>query len=196
MPPALFNEAITVNARLSGWQDITVPKRASNIPGVDAGASTGSPTPALAWSIPGRMWAPDPFLLHLREGRLIYDLWESTATGQRADQTTTISASVACGDSPYGWLEKCLDFATIRAPKIDEYEKLINQQSIFNAALRVWGVTQAVRCDHWSLSGPMLAATGLECLGILRKVDHYELLYDDFEWDVGYRSRRRLLTAR
>jgi len=67
-------------------------------------------------------------------------------------------------------------FCDYSGPKFDEYEKLITNIRSFNAALRVWGLI-SVRWRFQLEPFRPIACAPLEfCLGILRKVDHYELL--------------------
>ena len=70
-------------------------------------------------------------------------------------------------------------------PKIDEYEKLITNNPIFRRRIEGLGVITREQAINWSLSGPMLRASGVPW--DLRKVDHYEC-YDDFEWSVATAS--------
>ncbi len=111
---------------------------------------------------------------------MIYDLWEA-ATGQRLINNNYFRIGGVAADLPWGWLEKCRDFCDWFGPKIDEYEKLITNNPIFRKRIEGLGVIGRDEAINWSLSGPMLRASGVPW--DLRKVDHYEC-YDDFDWDV------------
>ncbi len=67
-------------------------------------------------------------------------------------------------------------------PKIDEYEKLITNNPIFRKRIEGLGTIQRDQAINWSLSGPMLRASGVSW--DLRKVDSYEC-YDDFDWQIA-----------
>ena len=74
------------------------------------------------------------------------------------------------------------DFCNWFGPKIDEYEKLITNNPIFRRRIEGLGTITREQAINWSLSGPMLRASGVAW--DLRKVDHYEC-YDDFDWEVA-----------
>jgi NAD(P)H-quinone oxidoreductase subunit H len=126
--------------------------------------------------------AQTPFFYIFREREMIYDLWEA-ATGQRLINNNYFRIGGVAVDLPYGWLEKCEDFCDWFGPKIDEYEKLITDNPIFRKRIVGLGTISREQAINWSLSGPMLRASGVPW--DLRKVDHYEC-YDDFEWSVAW----------
>ena len=125
--------------------------------------------------------AQTPFFYIFREREMIYDLWEA-ATGQRLINNNFFRIGCVACDLPYGWLEKCIDFCYWFAPKIDEYEKLITNNPIFKKRIEGLGTIERDQAINWSLSGPMLRASGVSW--DLRKVDSYEC-YDDFEWEIA-----------
>jgi NAD(P)H-quinone oxidoreductase subunit H len=160
----MFNEAVTVNApeRLA---DVPVPKRASYIRVLML--ELNRIANHLLWLGPflADVGAQTPFFYIFREREMIYDLWEA-ATGQRLVNNNYFRiGGVAVG------------------PKIDEYEKLITNNPIFRKRIEGLGVIGKEQAINWSLSGPMLRASGVPW--DLRKVDHYEC-YDDFEWAVAW----------
>jgi len=123
----MFYEAIVVNApeRLA---NIPVPKRASYIRVLML--ELNRIANHLLWLGPflADVGAHTPFFYIFREREMIYDLWEA-ATGQRLINNNFFRiGGVAC-DLPYGWLEKCIDFCDWFGPKIDEYEKLIKNNT-------------------------------------------------------------------
>ena len=176
----MFYEAIVVNApeRLA---NIVVPKRASYIRVLML--ELNRIANHLLWLGPflADVGAQTPFFYIFREREMIYDLWEA-ATGQRLINNNFFRiGGVAC-DLPYGWLEKCIDFCDWFAPKIDEYEKLITNNPIFKKRIEGLGTIEREQAINWSLSGPMLRASGVSW--DLRKVDSYEC-YEDFEWEIA-----------
>ena len=179
----MFNEAITVNA-VEKLADIPVPKRASYIRMLML--ELNRIANHLLWLGPFMldMGAGTPLFYIFREREMIYDLWEA-ATGSRMVNNNYFRVGGVAADLTYGWLAKCQDFCDHFAPKIDEYERLISDNPIFQR--RIEGVGCITREDaiSWGLSGPMLRASGVKW--DLRKVDHYEN-YDDFDWDVPWET--------
>ncbi len=175
----MFNEAITVNAP-EQLANIAVPKRASYIRVIML--ELNRIANHLLWLGPfmGDVGATTPFFYIFRERELIYDLWEA-ATGQRLINNNYFRVGGVAADLPYGWIDKCEDFCDYFDPKIDEYEKLITNNPIFRRRVEGVGGFTKEEAINWSLSGPMLRATGVKW--DLRRVDHYEC-YDDFDWDI------------
>jgi NAD(P)H-quinone oxidoreductase subunit H len=175
----MFNEAITVNApeRLA---DIPVPKRASYIRVIML--ELNRIANHLLWLGPfmADVGATTPFFYIFRERELIYDLWEA-ATGQRLINNNYFRIGGVAADLPYGWIDKCEDFCDYFYDKVDEYEKLITDNPIFRRRVIDVGTITQAEAINWSLSGPMLRASGVKW--DLRRVDHYEC-YDDFEFDI------------
>ncbi|PZV13482.1 MAG: NADH-quinone oxidoreductase subunit D [Leptolyngbya sp.] len=175
----MFNEAVTVNA-VEKLAKVPVPKRASYIRVIML--ELGRLVNHLLWLGPfvADIGAQTPFFYTLRDREMILDLYEA-ATGYRMVNHNYFRIGGVAADLPYGWVDKCQEFADYMMPVIDEYEKLITNNPIF--IRRVEGVGTLSREDaiNWGCSGPMLRASGVKW--DLRKVDHYEC-YDDFDWDV------------
>ncbi len=175
----MFNEAVTVNA-VEKLAKVPVPKRASYIRVIML--ELGRLVNHLLWLGPfvADIGAQTPFFYTLRDREMILDLYEA-ATGYRMVNHNYFRIGGVAADLPYGWVDKCQEFADYMMPVIDEYEKLITNNPIF--LRRVEGVGTLSREDaiNWGCSGPMLRASGVKW--DLRKVDHYEC-YDDFDWDV------------
>ena len=91
---------------------------------------------------------------------MIYDLWEA-ATGQRLINNNFFRIGGEACDLPWGWLDKCKDFCSWFGPKIDEYEKLITNNPIFRRRIVGLGAISKEKAINWSLSGPMLRASGV-----------------------------------
>ena len=179
----MFNEAITVNA-VEKLADIPVPKRASYIRMIML--ELNRIANHLLWLGPFMldMGAGTPFFYIFREREMIYDLWEA-ATGYRMVNNNYFRVGGVAVDLPYGWLDKCQDFCDDFASKVDEYERLINNNPIFRRRIEGIGTISREEAINWGLSGPMLRASGVKW--DLRKIDHYER-YDDFDWDVQWET--------
>ncbi len=179
----MFNEAITVNAP-EKLANIPVPKRASYIRVIML--ELNRIANHLLWLGPflADVGAQTPFFYIFRERELIYDLWEA-ATGSRLVNNNYFRIGGVAADLPYGWIDKCHDFCDYFLPIVDEYEKLITNNPIFRRRVEGIGVITREEAINWSLSGPMLRASGVQW--DLRKVDHYEC-YDDFDWEIHWET--------
>nr|YP_009545170.1 NADH-plastoquinone oxidoreductase subunit 7 [Gymnomitrion concinnatum]AZB86866.1 NADH-plastoquinone oxidoreductase subunit 7 [Gymnomitrion concinnatum] len=178
----MFTEAITVNGP-EKLTNIQVPKRASYIRVIMLELSRIASH--LLWLGPlmADIGAQTPFFYIFREREMIYDLFE-TATGMRMMHNFFRIGGVAA-DSPYGWIDKCLDFCDYFLPKINEYEKLITNNPIFLERVEGVGIINRDEAINWGLSGPMLRASGIQW--DLRKVDHYEC-YDELDWQTQWQK--------
>jgi NAD(P)H-quinone oxidoreductase subunit H len=179
----MFNEAVTVNA-VEKLANISIPKRASYIRMLML--ELNRIANHLLWLGPFMLdlGAGTPFFYIFREREMIYDLWEA-ATGYRMVNNNYFRVGGVAVDLPYGWLDKCLDFCDYFAPKVDEYERLINDNPIFRRRIEGVGTISREEAINWGLSGPMLRAAGVKW--DLRKVDKYER-YDEFDWDIQYET--------
>jgi NAD(P)H-quinone oxidoreductase subunit H len=179
----MFNEAITVNA-VEKLADIPVPKRASYIRMIML--ELNRIANHLLWLGPFMldMGAGTPFFYIFREREMIYDLWEA-ATGSRMVNNNYFRVGGVAVDLSYGWLDKCQDFCDYFGSKVDEYERLINNNPIFRRRIEGVGTISRDQAINWGLSGPMLRASGVKW--DLREIDHYER-YDDFDWDVQWET--------
>jgi NAD(P)H-quinone oxidoreductase subunit H len=175
----MFNEAVTVNA-VEKLAKVPVPKRASYIRVIML--ELGRLVNHLLWLGPfvADIGAQTPFFYTLRDREMILDLYEA-ATGYRMVNHNYFRIGGVAADLPYGWVDKCQEFADYMMPVIDEYEKLITNNPIFLRRVEGVGTLSREEAINWGCSGPMLRASGVKW--DLRKVDHYEC-YDDFDWDV------------
>ncbi|KAL5645850.1 hypothetical protein ACJX0J_002779 [Zea mays] len=156
----MFTEAITVNAP-EFLENIQIPKRASYIRVIMLELSRIASH--LLWLGPfmADLGAQTPFFYIFRERELIYDLFEA-ATGMRM---------IRCR-SPYGWMDKCLDFCDYFLQGVVEYQELITQNPIFLETVEGVGFISGEEAVNWGLSGPMLRASGIQW--DLRKIDPYD----------------------
>nr|QNH93659.1 NADH-plastoquinone oxidoreductase subunit 7 [Christensenia aesculifolia] len=178
----MFTEAITVNAS-EKLANIQIPKRASYIRVIMLELSRIASH--LLWLGPfmADVGAQTPFFYIFREREMIYDLFEA-ATGMRMMHNYFRVGGIAA-DSPYGWVDKCLDFCDYFLPKVDEYEQLITNNPIFLKRVEGVGFIGREEAINWGLSGPMLRASGVRW--DLRKVDHYEC-YDELDWQIQWQK--------
>lgn len=177
----MFNEAVTVNA-VEKLADIQVPQRASYIRVMMLELTRISNH--LLWLGPflTDVGCGSPFFYTMRDREMILDLFEA-ATGYRLINNNYFRVGGVAADLPYSWVDKCEDFCNYFPPKIDEYEKLINDNPIYRRRVEGVGILSREEAIKWGVSGPMLRASGVKW--DLRKVDHYEC-YDDFDWEVQW----------
>ncbi len=177
----MFNEAVTVNA-VEKLADIQIPKRASYIRVMMLELTRISNH--LLWLGPflTDVGCGSPFFYTMRDREMILDLFEA-ATGYRLINNNYFRVGGVAADLPYSWVDKCEDFCNYFPPKIDEYEKLINDNPIYRRRVEGVGILSREEAIKWGVSGPMLRASGVKW--DLRKVDHYEC-YDDFDWEVQW----------
>nr|YP_009193453.1 NADH dehydrogenase 49 kDa subunit [Takakia lepidozioides]UPM51689.1 NADH-plastoquinone oxidoreductase subunit 7 [Takakia lepidozioides] len=178
----MFTEAVTINAP-EKLTNIQVPKRASYIRVIMLELSRIAPHPLWLGPFMADIGAQTPSFYILREREMIYDLFEA-ATGMRMMHNFFRIGGVAV-DSPYGWVDKCLDFCDYFLPKVDEYEKLITRNPIFLKRVEGIGIVGREEAINWGLSGPMLRASGVQW--DVRKVDHYEC-YDESDWQIQWQE--------
>ncbi|MBE9033535.1 NAD(P)H-quinone oxidoreductase subunit H [filamentous cyanobacterium LEGE 11480] len=177
----MFNEAVSVNA-VEKLAKVKIPKRASYIRVIML--ELARLVNHLLWLGPfiTDIGAGSPFFYTLRDREMILDLFEA-ATGYRMVNNNYFRVGGVAADVPYGWIDKCIDYCNYLPEKIDEYEKLLNNNPILKKRLQTVGVLSREDAIAWGCSGPMLRASGVKW--DLRKVDHYEC-YDDFDWDVAW----------
>ncbi len=135
----------------------------------------------LLWLGTGAMdvGATTVFLYTFQERERIYNLHEAYCGGRITTSVTRVGGMVA--DLPVGWLEACREFVDRLPATLDECERLITKNSIFQARLVDVGVIDAEKALDLGLTGPNLRGSGIAY--DIRKARPY-LGYDEYDFDV------------
>ncbi len=120
-----------------------------------------------------------PLLYALREREKILDLFE-VLSGARMMVNYIRFGGVRC-DLPDGWLGECKRIVDAFPAFLDEYETLLTENEIIIARAQNVGVVTREEAIDFSLTGPMLRASGVNY--DIRKVDRYGI-YDRFNFKV------------
>ena len=123
-------------------------------------------------------------LYGFRERELVLDILE-LITGLRMNHAYVRPGGVA-QDIPPAAIEKIEEFLDIMPARIDEYERLLSGQPIWQHRLRDVGVLDLAGCVTLGITGPVLRATGFPW--DLRKAAPY-CGYEDYDFDVPIGSR-------
>jgi NADH-quinone oxidoreductase subunit C/D len=84
-------------------------------------------------------------------------------------------------DLPNGWDQMVRDFLDYMPERVNQYDRLVMQNRIFQARTKGIGVYDTDEAIEWGVTGPGLRATGLEW--DFRKKRPYSM-YDQFEFDI------------
>ena len=120
-----------------------------------------------------------PLLYALRERERILDLFE-TLSGARMMVNYFRFGGVRC-DLPEGWLAECKRIVDAFPAFLDEFETLLVDNEIVITRSQNVGVVTKEEAINFSLTGPMLRASGVNY--DIRKVDKYGI-YDRFDFKV------------
>jgi NADH-quinone oxidoreductase subunit C/D len=90
------------------------------------------------------------------------------------------------GDLPQGWDSLVLDFLSYLPKRIDEYEKMVMRNRIFQARTIGVGEYNAAEAVEWGVTGPGLRACGV--MSDYRKAKPYSG-YDEIDFDVPIATR-------
>ncbi len=123
------------------------------------------------------------FLYAWREREMILDLNEMIS-GVRM-MTSYIRIGGVAQDSTPQWLDGVRKFVDHVPSKIDEYESLLTNNPIWLDRTRGIGTMSKEEAINWSMSGPVLRASGLDW--DWRKKRPYSR-YDEFKFDVPTRD--------
>jgi NADH-quinone oxidoreductase subunit D len=119
------------------------------------------------------------FLYCWREREMILDLNEEIS-GVRM-MTSYIRLGGVAQDSTPGWLQSVRKFIGYFPAKIDEYERLLTNNPIWLDRTQNVGVMSREEAINWSMSGPVLRASGVNW--DLRKQRPYSG-YEGFDFEV------------
>jgi NADH-quinone oxidoreductase subunit D len=135
----------------------------------------------LLWLGTGAMdiGATTVFLYTFQERERIYNLHEAYCGGRITTSATRIGGMVA--DLPVGWLEACGEFIRGLPATLDEAERLLTRNSIWQSRMVDVGVIDAAAALDLGLTGPNLRGSGIAY--DVRKARPY-LGYEDYDFDV------------
>ena len=135
----------------------------------------------LLWLGTGAMdiGATTVFLYTFQERERIYNLHEAYCGGRITTSVTRVGGMLA--DLPLGWLEACREFVGSLPATLDESERLLTRNSIWQARMVDVGVIDAETALDLGLTGPNLRGSGVAY--DVRKARPY-LGYDEYDFDI------------
>ena len=119
------------------------------------------------------------FLYCIRERELILDLFESLV-GARLLYGFYQVGGVRY-DLPEGWIEQCRKAVDVIEGRIDEYDRMLEENPFFLARAQGVGVISRQLAEEVGISGPLLRGSGVAF--DLRRAEPYSS-YEDFEFSV------------
>ncbi len=119
------------------------------------------------------------FLYTFQERERIYNLHEAYCGGRITTSVTRVGGMLA--DLPLGWVEACRDFVEGLTATLDESERLLTKNSIWQARTIDVGIIDAASAIDLGLTGPNLRASGVAY--DVRKARPY-LGYEEYDFDV------------
>jgi len=125
------------------------------------------------------MGATSVFLYCMRDREHILDLFEMVS-GHRM-MGTYIRPGGIWRDFPGGFEEKLRKFLAYLPPKLDDYERLLDENPIWKDRTQGIGLIPAEEAIQWGITGPNLRASGINF--DIRKAMPYSG-YDRFEFEV------------
>ena len=129
----------------------------------------------------GSMYTPSLYAFEERE--LILDIFEAVSGSRMMCNYYRFGGVVR--DVPDDVLQKIKDLVFDRLPaKIDEMERFLNENELLVGRLKGTHVLSAEDAVNYSVTGPVLRATGVPY--DLRRADPYSI-YDRFDFDVAVR---------
>ena len=120
-----------------------------------------------------------PFLWSFQERERVYDLQESWTGARLTPSVTRVGGMMA--DIPDGWEEGLRDFLRTFPKTLREIDTMFTRNSIWIGRTQDVGVLTRDEAINYSLSGPMLRASGVDY--DVRK-DRPYLGYDEYDFDV------------
>jgi NADH dehydrogenase I D subunit len=119
------------------------------------------------------------FLYTFQERERIYNLHEAYCGGRITTSVTRIGGMLA--DLPAGWVEACREFMDGLPGTLDESERLLTKNAIWQARTIDVGVIDAETAVSFGLTGPNLRGSGVAY--DVRKARPY-LGYDEYDFDI------------
>ncbi len=119
------------------------------------------------------------FLYTFQERERIYNLHEAYTGGRITTSVTRVGGMMA--DLPAGWEAGARDFANSFPETLDEVERLLSRNAIWQARTMDIGALSAEEAINWGVTGPTLRASGVAY--DVRKARPY-LGYDEYDFDV------------
>ena len=119
------------------------------------------------------------FLYTFQERERIYNLHEAYTGGRITTSVTRVGGMMA--DLPVGWTAAARDFTTTFPDTLDEVERLLSRNAIWQGRTMDIGVLSPDRAVSYGVTGPSLRASGVAY--DVRKARPY-LGYEDYEFDV------------
>ncbi len=120
-----------------------------------------------------------PFLWCFQERERIYNLQEMWTGARLTTSLTRVGGLMA--DIPDGFVEGLRDFTRTFPPVLDEVDRVLTRNAIWCGRTRDIGVMSAEDATNYSLSGPMLRASGISY--DVRK-DRPYLDYETYDFEV------------
>jgi NADH dehydrogenase I D subunit len=119
------------------------------------------------------------FLYTFQERERIYNLHEAYCGGRITTSVTRVGGMVA--DLPVGWIDAVREFTVNLPETLDECERLLTRNAIWNARTQDIGTIGAEEAVNFGLTGPNLRASGVPY--DVRKARPY-LGYEEYDFDV------------
>jgi NADH-quinone oxidoreductase subunit D len=120
-----------------------------------------------------------PFLWSFFQRERVYNLQESWTGARLTTSLTRVGGMMA--DVPDGWEAAVRDFCRTFPKTLDEVDTMFTRNAIWCGRTQGVGVITADEAINWSLSGPMLRASGVDY--DVRK-DRPYLGYETYDFDV------------
>ncbi|MBM3817769.1 MAG: NADH-quinone oxidoreductase subunit D [Acidimicrobiia bacterium] len=119
------------------------------------------------------------FLYCIRERELVLDLFESLVGARLLYGFYQVGGTRY--DIPPGWAETCRETVDLIDRRIDEYERMLEENPFFLARAKGVGLISRELAEDVGISGPLLRGSGVAC--DLRRAEPYSS-YEDFDFRV------------